>query len=283
MAKPVGSTEAILLLGGAFNPIHNGHIQTLIGIKQYMESKHNYKIISGFCVISTDRYVYGKYKKSNSKAIPFKHRKALVELAAKDYSWIFPSDFECASAPMYGELIVHEKEYKKYFNKKNGNIVTKKQLKNIKRINCMGADKILTSEGIGIWTFIANLQSELTMNIAIGRDGYMNEVQRVYDEDVKNDKVDVEKFMLIDLKVNDISSTKIRGPLIKIYENMVNADELVDGFRNKMQSCLCNDVIEYLLDNINDLWIDDDYFENKKAISKKKSKSWFSGFGWNKK
>ena len=62
----------------------------------------------------------------------------------------------------------------------------------------------------------AAIDGENTMFVAIGRQGYSQEVQLKYAEDIENGLVDSSNFLFIDVQVQPVSSTEIRSHLQKL-------------------------------------------------------------------
>jgi nicotinic acid mononucleotide adenylyltransferase len=82
-------TEAILVLGGAFNPIHTRHLALMNLVKAVVETEHNYNIISGLLAVALDGYVRAKLKAQAMKA---EHRLAMCNLAMRGHDRLLPCD-----------------------------------------------------------------------------------------------------------------------------------------------------------------------------------------------
>lgn len=107
MNKP----KAIILMGGSFNPIHIGHIESMERAKEEVEKK-GYQVVAGYLAVSTDEWV--EKTKGKEQAIPFEYRmrmcrEAVKEVAPRDdkktSSWIQVPDQPYWSAPkLFGDV-----------------------------------------------------------------------------------------------------------------------------------------------------------------------------------
>jgi len=55
------SINAIVVLGGAFNPIHAGHIVALTVARDHLE-QNGIRVLAGYLAPASDGYVHSKYK-----------------------------------------------------------------------------------------------------------------------------------------------------------------------------------------------------------------------------
>ncbi len=74
----------VLLSTGSFAPVHNGHIETMIKTKDYLENM-GWDVVGGFFAPDHDEYITAKLGK---EAIPFKHRMKYILDAVKNISWL---------------------------------------------------------------------------------------------------------------------------------------------------------------------------------------------------
>ncbi|ETO09412.1 hypothetical protein RFI_27966 [Reticulomyxa filosa] len=247
--------QAVLLLGGSFNPPHFGHVETLTASRNFLEKEHNFKIVGAYCVLTTDAYVQNKLKK---EALQFSHRYQLCEATINDYFktevqaketneskesekvWIFSSHAPCGSAAHY---------HNRVFEVTNvlGNILLKKrkrskqtfteifwsnqQHKNITRIVVMGADKVLNKNGTPKWKQYMESASKGNrdyLTLCIGRKGFSDTVLDKYNQDVKQGVVSNKVFIYTDLNVRDVSSTQIREVLWTYFQSKKQAPDIAD-------------------------------------------------------
>jgi nicotinic acid mononucleotide adenylyltransferase len=52
--------DAIIILGGAFNPVHTQHIALLCLAKEELEKSGTWNILGGYLAVATDGYVRHK-------------------------------------------------------------------------------------------------------------------------------------------------------------------------------------------------------------------------------
>ncbi|CAF1464134.1 unnamed protein product [Adineta steineri] len=86
--------DAILIIGGAFNPVHTQHIALLCLAKDKLEATSEWNILGGYLAVATDGYVSHKLHSRNERTIKLNHRLALVYEAMKDVPWLLNSPFQ---------------------------------------------------------------------------------------------------------------------------------------------------------------------------------------------
>src|SRR5262249_55251494 len=91
--------EAILVLGGAFNPVHTQHIALMALVKNVVEAEHPYRIRAGYLAVAPDGYVRTKLA---DQAMKGEHRLAMCNLAMQSHDWLIPCDRTYGSAPECG-------------------------------------------------------------------------------------------------------------------------------------------------------------------------------------
>lgn len=79
--------QRIGLLGGSFNPIHNGHLHLACAVKEAL-------CLDGVLLMPTGEAPH----KSSAEYAPAADRLAMCRLAAEPYPWMCVSDFETAKA-----------------------------------------------------------------------------------------------------------------------------------------------------------------------------------------
>lgn len=70
MTNQFGNKEIVLVLGGAFAPLHTQHVAAMNCAKKCAE-EHGYTVIAGYLAVSTDGYVKNKLKTWWIKGICF--------------------------------------------------------------------------------------------------------------------------------------------------------------------------------------------------------------------
>jgi hypothetical protein len=75
---------SFLVMSGSFNPIHVEHIHALDIAKNHAETE-GFSVLAGFLAPSTDEYVAAKY---GDRALSFRERRLLCELAVRDVPWM---------------------------------------------------------------------------------------------------------------------------------------------------------------------------------------------------
>ena len=86
--------DAIIILGGAFNPVHTQHIDLLCLAKQELETSGQWNIIGGYLAVAPDNYVLHKLHSRNEYTIQLKHRLRLINEVMKDIPWLRNSPFQ---------------------------------------------------------------------------------------------------------------------------------------------------------------------------------------------
>ena len=78
---------AALVLTGALNPVHVGHVASLVGARAALE-KRGWKVVAGWLSPSHDSYVRPKMMRSGGLFLSTPTRVRCVELAVADTDWI---------------------------------------------------------------------------------------------------------------------------------------------------------------------------------------------------
>lgn len=83
----------VLLVTGALNPIHNGHINLFRIVKQATEKNQKFMVIAGFISPSQDQYVR---KKLGNQSVSVGHRITMAKLAITDdvEQWVDVDEWE---------------------------------------------------------------------------------------------------------------------------------------------------------------------------------------------
>eukprot|EP00035_Acanthoeca_spectabilis_P027222 m.465785 g.465785 ORF g.465785 m.465785 type:complete len:265 (+) comp24574_c0_seq1:132-926(+) len=86
--------RAIVVMGGAFNPVHTGHLEALIAAKEALEADPNVTVVSGHFAVAPDGYV----RRKCDDAIPAEHRIAMCNALSATHDWLVPTDRPFGSA-----------------------------------------------------------------------------------------------------------------------------------------------------------------------------------------
>eukprot|EP01125_Pyxidicula_operculata_P004406 TRINITY_DN1675_c0_g1_i1.p1 TRINITY_DN1675_c0_g1~~TRINITY_DN1675_c0_g1_i1.p1 ORF type:complete len:231 (-),score=35.79 TRINITY_DN1675_c0_g1_i1:4-696(-) len=224
--------QAILAIGGAFNPVHTQHVKVLEIAKETVEKRRpDIQIIGGYFAVSTNGYVKSKLKDKAMKGV---HRLEMCRLAMEGFDWMIPTT-EC-----FGSAPVCAKKHSK---------------PNTLHIIVVGADRAITQGGKKAkWR--ANPKKG-TMFVCVGRPGDTENVKKVYETDIKKG-LDIEEdyFMFADCEAEDVSSTKVRVVLEEVHNQQDQAEKqriikekLVDT------NILSQKVATYILDHEDDLYL----------------------------
>jgi len=224
----------------------------MVLIKKYFEHNHNIKIIGGYLVMRTDKWVFAKFK---DQAISFVHRKKLCELSCSspDLNWLHPSHCQQSSAIQYLQRNFLEK------------------YPNALMINCMGAEKILDHSNIGKWRKYS-WENRKCLTVCIdrinhnNRNGGSNDAYNLYVKDLEHGLVDQNAFTFINVKVESARYVggEVRNILEKYQtetkENNENDDDqsIFNKYKQELKEYMNEKCVDYLLSNI--------YHGNNKAF-----------------
>lgn len=218
------SNECILSMGGAFNPVHTQHIETMQMAREYLEKEKGLVVHKGYLAVAHDGYVQNKMK--GMPMIKSFHRINMVNLAIKKHEWLSPmhkcygSAFECASSCAPSDCL---------------------------KVIVIGADRAI-SRSLPKWRIKAKKQKNV-LNLIIGRPGETEKVKKLWDEDNANGLVtDVDRYIFANFETKDISSTKIRDQLLTVKDKNKCLDNLVEN------NFLDNQVADYIKQNQNSIF-----------------------------
>jgi nicotinic acid mononucleotide adenylyltransferase len=85
----------ILVMNGSYNPVHVDHIRIMNAVKGHIEGKNLAVVVGAFLSTSADQYVAKKL--GHQALIPNSHRYKMIQLAAKDSSFIDACGYGIAS------------------------------------------------------------------------------------------------------------------------------------------------------------------------------------------
>jgi nicotinic acid mononucleotide adenylyltransferase len=187
-------TDAILVLGGAFNPVHPGHVALMELARSVVEADHGYRVLAGHLAVSPDGYVRQKLKGQAMKA---GHRLAMCNLAAQGHDWIVPAVKPFGSAPECG-LHLRPRD-------------------DVRILVVMGADRALAdSPERAKWR---RASKHRIVTVCVARGGDSRRLLEAYRADVGAGLVaDPGSFVFIAEEVGAVSSTAVRAGLRSLHE-----------------------------------------------------------------
>ena len=99
-----GGRCAVLLMTGAFSPIHKGHVLCMEAAKEELERRH-IRVVGGYISPSHDAYV--ETKDGGRTRLDARKRLALCRMAVKDSRWLMVDGWEslCATVPVTFALV----------------------------------------------------------------------------------------------------------------------------------------------------------------------------------
>ena len=160
----------------------------------------------------------------------------------------------------------------KYFG--SNNLITESEILSLIKIDCCGADKV-SARIIRAYGDIGYGGTNMTCCIA--RKGYNQDIKEEYDKAKANDEC--QGFVFVNVECKPVSSTLIRTHLLKLRGNLCKEikhgndkdngiiwklrknlntkkiNKYKEEFRNGVKDIMHPDAIEYLIDNIDDLWL----------------------------
>lgn len=237
--------DAILVLGGAFNPVHTQHIDLLCSAKNQLEKTGEWNILGGYLAVATDGYVRNKLKSRNERTIKLEHRLALVREAMKDQSWLSNSPFQNEMLQRHdGSALALSERVKKLL--KNSNIQT---------LILIGGDRMM-KKGIPIWRQSSNTHS--VIRVGIGRLDEQNvNLFDLWKHDIENNLIhNPKEFILLDLPLRSVSSSLIRSYLAQ-WSNSPEKQLDIEHELTEIQSYLHSNVMNYIKQHQHDLYINE--------------------------
>ena len=209
----------VLLMSGAFNPIHKQHIGTLEIAKKEIEAKDStIKVVAGYLSPSSDFYVQKKLK---DEAINADHRIKMIKLALEKSDWIDVGEWEIKAS------IDRNKNLKTYelaqhlLNYLNSNQEILKYSNNLKVMFVVGSDSCLESKDKSRFQKLFEASIEL---IAVNREqnepNWENKCKNFLESCFSTDS---QFFFLFDSNDDyEIRSTEIRRMLKNKEEGLEN-------------------------------------------------------------
>jgi nicotinic acid mononucleotide adenylyltransferase len=228
--------NAVIVLGGAFNPIHTQHIEIMNIAKKYLETEQNFNIEKGFLAPAPQGYVLQKMK--NDLVIDTEHRINICNSAALNSSWIQETKKCYGSALSCALDKINQKDYRSEI------------------VVVVGADRAANKKQEPKWR--KKLKSDY-YTVFVGRSGDTDKIRALWKSDLKLGNIsNPDRYFFIDIETQDVSSTKIRFELnrLKMIDTFDEKVKLIQDLINK--NYLNSLVGEYILKNEKTL-----YLENK--------------------
>ena len=85
--------RAVLVMTGALNPVHTGHVASLVSARRALEAE-GWEVAGGWLSPSHSTYVKPKMKQTGGRYFPTAVRLHCVALAVEDSDWIMPGAWE---------------------------------------------------------------------------------------------------------------------------------------------------------------------------------------------
>ena len=195
--------QAVIVLGGAFNPIHTQHVALLTLVKDQLETTGEWKILGGYFAVATDQYVKQKLSRRNEQTIRIQHRLALVREAIRDTPWLMESPFQNEMLTQHdGSAFALGQRLKRYWHDSNS----------IELIIVIGGDRMV-KHGIPIWRKPTTQAQSSIIRVGIDRD---LDLYRLWQEDLRENRIpNQDQFLIFQASVAPVSSTLVRSYLAR--------------------------------------------------------------------
>jgi nicotinic acid mononucleotide adenylyltransferase len=230
-AEPSGDAtriEAVLVLGGAFNPVHTQHVALMSLVKRGIGTKHHYAISAGYLAVAPDGYVRAKLK---DQAIKAEHRLAMCNLAMRGQDWLLPCDRTYGSALECG--------------------LRRRQRREVRILVALGADRAMGKSERAKWRRPAK---EGIITVCIGRAGGSQRIQEHYSADLRASLVpDPQSFLFVTQEVGTVTSSVVRSELQDLHAVATSEEKRIAAQRLVEQGFLHASVAEYILEHERDL------------------------------
>jgi len=237
--------DAILVLGGAFNPVHTQHISLLCLTKQELENTGEWNIIGGYLAVAPDNYVRHKLHLRNEHTIKLKHRLGLIDEAMKDIPWLVNSPYQDMCKQHEGSAFGLGQRIKRLLKNDHIHILI-----------LIGGDRMI-KKGVPIWrkSFSSNPS---TIRVGIGR--IMDENINLFEfwkEDLEKNLIHNSKeFLILNISLQSVSSSLVRIDLNRwLNSNSQDEQIAIENDLINRKSYLHLNVMDYIKKHQNDLYI----------------------------
>jgi nicotinic acid mononucleotide adenylyltransferase len=239
--------DAIVILGGAFNPVHSQHIALLCLAKQELEITGEWNIIGGYLAVAPDNYVLHKLKSRNERTIKLKHRLALINEAMKDIPWLINSPFQEEMLKQHDGSAIGLGQRIKGLLKND----------NIQILILIGGDRMV-KKGVPIW----RKPSGKTSVIRVGVGRIMNEninLFELWQDDLHKNLIhNPKEFILLNIPLQSVSSSIIRIHLNQWFNAKDDPEKQIQIENDLINSnsFLHSPVMNYIKNHQDHLYID---------------------------
>ncbi|CAF0832896.1 unnamed protein product [Adineta ricciae] len=191
--------SAILILGGAFNPVHTQHIALFDLVKQELEATGEWQVIGGYLAVAPDNYVLHKLHSRNERTIKLEHRLALVREAMENVPWLRNSPFQDEMLKQHdGSATGLGQRLKKLLNNPNVEVLI-----------LVGGDRML-KRGEPIWRR-ASAKTPVK-HVGVGRimDEHINLLELWQADLEKNLVPRHQQYIILNIPLRSVSSSLVR-------------------------------------------------------------------------
>lgn len=239
--------DAILTLGGAFNPVHIQHIDLLCLAKQELEATGQWNIIGGYLAVATDNYVRHKLHSRNERTIKLEHRLALIKEAMKDIPWLINSPFQ--------EQML--KQHDGSANALGQRLQRLLKNDNIQILILIGGDRMVKKD-IPIWRKPSDKTSVIRVGVGRIMDENIN-LSKLWQEDLDKNLIhNPTEFIILNIPLRSVSSSIVRIHLNQ-WLNAKDDSEKQMQIENDLihiNSFLHSTVMNYIKNHQDHLFID---------------------------
>ncbi|UJR09421.1 hypothetical protein I4U23_013662 [Adineta vaga] len=239
--------DAVLILGGAFNPVHTQHIALFDLVKQELDAIGQWNIIGGYLAAAPENYVLHKLRARNERTIKLQHRLALVKEAMKNVPWLINSPFQ-------------EEMLKQHDGSATGlgrRLMNLFKNPNIQVLVLVGGDRMI-KQGVPIWRRAGTKTS--VMHVGVGRimDENVNLLDLWQADLDKNLIHNPKDYVILNIPLRSVSSSMIRVYLQQWFDAKDNIEK-----KNEIENDLVDtnnylhlNVMNYIKTHHNDLFVD---------------------------
>ena len=239
--------DAVIILGGAFNPVHTQHLALLCLAKEELEKSGAWRIVGGYLAVATDGYVRHKLAARNERTMKIEHRLALVKEAMKDIPWLRESPFQ-------DEMLKRHDGSAFELSQRLMRLIKDDR---IQILILVGGDRMV-KKGVPIWR--RSLPNRVpVIRVGVGRmmDEDVNLFQLWRDDLQKNLIPHPNEYLLLNIPLRSVSSSLVRTYLHRWFQSSSEAERTeLEKDLVSTHSFLHAHVLDYIKLHRNDLYID---------------------------